>query len=155
MKSIKPGRGPSAMGGIGSIFAALFGVIWTMVAVSMGAPWFFALFGIMFIIMALVQAAYNLKNATSEERFSAFDIVDSSEERDPAEQLIMKRKDQESRDPAGPDRSREEDISGIRHPEVQRRFCPYCGAAAAPDYRYCSSCGRELPERGKEEEFHG
>ena len=37
MKSIKPGRGPSMMGGLGSIFAGVFGVIWTMAAVQMGA----------------------------------------------------------------------------------------------------------------------
>ena len=29
MKSIKPGRGPSMMGGISSVAAVLFGVIWT------------------------------------------------------------------------------------------------------------------------------
>lgn len=41
MKSIKPGRGPSAMGAAGSIIAAVFGLIWTGAAVSMGAPIFF------------------------------------------------------------------------------------------------------------------
>lgn len=24
-------------------------------------------------------------------------------------------------------------------------FCPYCGKEAQPDWRYCASCGRELP----------
>lgn len=31
MKSIKPGRGPSMMGGISALFAALFGVFWIIV----------------------------------------------------------------------------------------------------------------------------
>ena len=48
MKSIKPGRGPSAMGAMGSIVAAVFGLIWTGAAVSMGAPIFFPLFGVVF-----------------------------------------------------------------------------------------------------------
>ena len=37
MKSIKPGRGPSMMGGVGSVIAAIFGVFWTIGAVQMGA----------------------------------------------------------------------------------------------------------------------
>ena len=51
MKHIKRGRGPSAMGAMGSLFAAVFGVIWTIAAVSMGAPWFFALFGVLFVAL--------------------------------------------------------------------------------------------------------
>ena len=40
MKSIKPGRGPSAMGAMGSIIAVIFGIFWTIAAASMGAPFF-------------------------------------------------------------------------------------------------------------------
>lgn len=76
MKSIKPGRGPSMMGGIASLFSALFGVVWTYIAMQGGAgP--FALFGIVFIGMALAQAGYNFHNASQKDRFSSFDIVDS------------------------------------------------------------------------------
>ena len=82
MKSIKPGRGPSFMGGIGAVFAALFGVFWTIMAVSMGAA-FMAPFGLLFIGIAVVQAIYNFKNATGENRYSAFDIVEGTEEVDP------------------------------------------------------------------------
>ena len=64
MKSIKPGRGPSAMGAMGSIIAVIFGIFWTIAAASMGAPFFFPLFGVLFIIMGIVQAVYNFKNAT-------------------------------------------------------------------------------------------
>ena len=83
MKSIKPGRGPSAMGAVGSIFSAIFGIIWTIAAASMGAPVFFWLFGVVFVILGIVQAIYNFKNATGENRYSKFDIVDSAEEPDP------------------------------------------------------------------------
>ena len=88
MKSIKPGRGPSAMGAVGSIFSAIFGIIWTIAAASMGAPVFFWLFGVVFVILGIVQAIYNFKNATGENRYSEFDIVDSTEEPDPLAQKL-------------------------------------------------------------------
>lgn len=34
MKSIKPGRGPSAMGALGSIICVVFGIFWTIMASS-------------------------------------------------------------------------------------------------------------------------
>lgn len=45
MKSIKPGRGPSMMGAFGSAAVTVFGILWTIMAMSMGAPIFFACFG--------------------------------------------------------------------------------------------------------------
>ena len=65
MKSIKPGRGPSIMGAIGSILAAAFGIVWTILAASMGV-FIFAIFGIIFVIAAIVQAIFNYKNATGK-----------------------------------------------------------------------------------------
>ncbi len=61
MRSIKPGRAPSMMGGVSGIAAAVFGVIWIIFALSIGAPWFFALFGVVFIFVAIAGAIYNLK----------------------------------------------------------------------------------------------
>ena len=78
MKSIKPGRGPSMMGGLGSVFAGVFGVIWTIAAVQMGAG-IFALFGVVFILFAVLQAVYQFKNATGENRYSVFDITEEGE----------------------------------------------------------------------------
>ena len=75
MRSIKPGRGPSMMSGVSGIFAALFGVFWTIIAVSMGA-FIMVPFGLIFIGIAVTQAIYNIKNATSKNRYSAFDITD-------------------------------------------------------------------------------
>lgn len=80
MKSIKPGRGPSMMGGIGSLFAAIFGLLWTISALSMDAPPVFAVFGVAFILMALVSGAYHLHNATGKNRFSELDITEEGEE---------------------------------------------------------------------------
>ena len=61
MKSVKPGRGPSMMSAIVGIFVAIFGVVWTIAAVSMGAG-IFGLFGLVFVAIAIVQVIYNFKN---------------------------------------------------------------------------------------------
>ena len=129
MKHIKPGRGPSAMGAFGAVFSAVFGVIWTFAAVSIGAPWFFALFGVVFVGMAIAQAVYNYKNATGKHRYSEFDIVDSAEEPDPWNQRFGPAPDA----PADP-------------PQDGLRYCPYCGAEVGDGFEYCAKCGRKLPD---------
>lgn len=130
MKSVKPGRGPSAMGAMGSVIAVIFGIFWTIMAASLGAPIFFPIFGVLFIIIGIVQAVYHFKNATGENRYSAFDIVDSVEEPDPLERRFA------------PDRDPEErlDESG------DFRFCPYCGARLGSGFTFCGKCGKRLPE---------
>lgn len=46
----------------------------------MGAPISFSIFGVLFVIVGIVQAVYNFKNAAGKKRYSAFDIVDGEEE---------------------------------------------------------------------------
>lgn len=43
----------------------------------------FPLFGLVFIGMGVYNAVYNYRNATSENRYSEFDITDENEEPDP------------------------------------------------------------------------
>ena len=43
------------MGAFGSAVGVIFGVIWTGAAASMGAPPFFLAFGVLFIIVGIVQ----------------------------------------------------------------------------------------------------
>jgi len=88
MYSVKPGRGPSIMGAIGGVVAAVFAVIWTVGAASKGAPGFFVLFGVVFVIMAIAGVIYNLYNATQKNRISTFDITKGSEEPDPIAQAM-------------------------------------------------------------------
>lgn len=127
MKSIKPGRGPSFMGGIMSIFVGLFGVVWTILAASMGGG-IFALFGIIFIAVAVVQAIYNFKNATDKNRYSAFDITDGSEEPDPLNERFGNTQ------------------SGAqKNDDTDNKFCPYCGTPVAEDFEFCNKCGKKLP----------
>lgn len=68
------------MGGVGGIVVAIFGVIWTIGALSMGAPPFFALFGLLFVVMAIAGVVYNFYNATSRNRMSSFDVTTDGEE---------------------------------------------------------------------------
>lgn len=130
MKSIKPGRGPSMMGGVGGIFAAIFGIIWMAAAVGMGAPPVFPLFGLVFIGMAVAGAVYNFKNATGKNRYSAFDIVDEHEEPDPLN--VRFGADQ----PASHDEPASNAFA----------FCPYCGMELDEDFAFCPRCGKQLPD---------
>ena len=124
MKSIKPGRGPSGMSAFMGIVAALFGVFWLAIAVSMGA-FIMIPFGILFIIVAVANTIYNYKNATGEKRYSSFDIVDSSEEEDPLNARFG-----EKRESAG-------EAGG-------KKFCPYCGEKVDAAHKFCGNCGSKL-----------
>ncbi len=128
MKSIKPGRGPSMMGGISAICAGIFGIVWTCIAAAMFPP--MAIFGILFIVIAVTNAIYNFKNATGENRYSAFDIVDASEERDPLNERFG---------------AKTEDTPSVSDSDTDGKFCPYCGTAVQSDFKFCNSCGKKLP----------
>lgn len=131
MKSIKPGRGPSAMGAMGSVFAIIFGIFWTIMAGSMGAPIFFPIFGVLFIGMGVVQLIYHLKNATGKNRMSIVDITEEGEEEDPLNQYFG-------------DSLRVETEEKHPNPGAEFAFCPYCGHKLDNLYRFCPSCGKPL-----------
>ena len=126
MKSIKPGRGPSMMGGIVGIFMICFGIFWTIFAAQAGG--FFALFGVLWTGIAIVNTVYNFKNATGKNRYSAYDITDHHEEPDPFNERFGH---QEERPYGAPD--------------VDSEFCPYCGTKVEGEYVYCNRCGKKLP----------
>lgn len=126
MKSIKPGRGPSMMGGVMGIFLICFGIVWTVFAAS-AAP-IMALFGVFWTGMAVVITVYNFKNATQKNRYSQFDIVEHGEEPDPLERKF-------GNPPA----------ASTRQSSDGSRFCPFCGAPVQKDFKFCGKCGKELP----------
>ena len=117
MKSVKPGRGPSFMSGIAAVAVGIFGIIWIFLALSIGAPTVFALFGVVFVILAAAMAIYNFRNATSEDRYSIVDIVEDGEEPDPLNQRFG-----------------------------EKRYCPYCGETLPENARFCPACGKEMPQ---------
>ena len=122
MKSVKPGRGPSMMGGVASVFAVVFGIIWMCGAASMGAPGFFLLFGVAFIGIGVVNAVY-----------SAYDIVDSDEEPDPLDERFGRQPDNAAPPQAGE--------------TGKLAYCPYCGAKLGEGFSFCGKCGKALPEQ--------
>lgn len=132
MKSIKPGRGPSFMSGISALFAGLFGVFWTIMACAMGA-WFMAPFGLIFIGIAVANAIYAFKNATSENRYSSFDIVDGEEEVDPWNEKY------------GKVVTNVKESTEKKAEAAESRYCPWCGTKVEGDYVFCNSCGKKLP----------
>ncbi|UFJ41800.1 zinc ribbon domain-containing protein [Brevibacillus humidisoli] len=135
MKSIKPGRSRSAMGAVGSVFAVLFGILWTVFAYELtrDAPFplvgiIFPAFGIIFIATGIVQGIFHYKNATSKERMSLYDIVDAREEADPLNHRFGSTPANEQEPSAKPTGS----------------YCPYCGSAVKEDFHYCPNCGKSI-----------
>lgn len=133
MKSIKPGRGPSKLGAVGSVFGAAFGVFWCIVAGAMGA-WFMIPFGLIFIGFAIYNAIYHHHNATAEDRYSVVDIVDSSEESDPLNKKYGSKKNVKETDT-------DSNTSG-----TSVEYCPYCGKPVEGDFDFCPKCGKKLPD---------
>lgn len=131
MKSLKRGRGPSMMDGVMSVAMVVFGLIWTVMAARMGGG-LFALFGVVFIVIAIVQAVYSFGNATRKERFSEYDVTSDGEETDPLNTRF------------GGDARRAS--SDGETDGGQRVFCPYCGAKVEKTFVYCNQCGRKLPK---------
>ncbi len=130
------------MGGIASVAVGIFGVFWTIGAVNMGAPWFFGLFGVVFIFIAITQAIYNFNNATSKNRFSEFDIVDEFEETDPMQQYISHKMTTKSKSEIN---SMKQNM-GTEESGNEIAFCPYCGTKVSVDFDFCGKCGKRLPD---------
>lgn len=129
MRSVKRGRGPSFMGGAASVLIGVVGIAWTIAAGEMGAPGFFRLFGIVFVLLAVGNGIYELRNAVAKNRHSEFDITDENEEPDPLNQRFGAAQPGER-----PSRERE------------ARFCSQCGARLPEDAKFCPGCGRSVEQ---------
>lgn len=125
------------MGGVMGIAVGVFGIIWTIVAASAGGG-VFALFGVVFVGVAVVSAVYNFKNATGKNRYSTYDIVDEGEEPDPLNARFGAKSTEEKPEKADMVKDNAEQ-DGVE-------FCPYCGTKVEDEFRYCHKCGKQLPE---------
>jgi hypothetical protein len=131
---------------VGSIFAAVFGVFWTIMAFSMTRgiggvdgmgrtgsiiAIIFPLFGVLFVGLGIAQAVYHYRNATGKNRYSMFDITDQKEEGDPAQKWVKG---------GDPWDMQKEKSDGAR-------YCPWCREPLTrypDDIVYCPKCGRKL-----------
>lgn len=129
MRSIKPGRGPSMMGGVVGIFMVCFGIFWTVMAAQ--ASGFMAIFGIIWTGIAISITVYNFKNATGKNRYSQYDITEEGEEPDPFNTHFGDREDTFER--------------WTPNDNSISRYCPYCGTKVENDFEFCNQCGRKLP----------
>ena len=118
-------RGPSFASGVGSIFAAIFGVFWTITAATMGA-FIMIPFGLLFIGFDVFGAIYNFKG--SKNKNSTYD------------DKYYKTKHNHFEDRYG-DEASEYDFNV----ECNTENCPYCDKEVRKDFIYCPYCGSRLP----------
>lgn len=108
----------SIVGLIMCLFMIAFGMFWTMMAASLGAPiWFFGLF---FVAIGVVILVSNIRELVAFRR-APKQVGSVSDSRTPYDS-----------DYYGSDSMRGSD------------FCPYCGARAGLDFEYCKKCGRKI-----------
>lgn len=87
------------MSAFGGVVGIIFGCFWTILAYKMtpavpvAADSIFAdifpLFGVLFIIVGIVNVLYNLKNATARNRFSMVEVTGDNEEPDPLDPVLQ------------------------------------------------------------------
>ena len=135
MHSLKPGRGPSLMRGLGGLIAIVGGIIWTVAASSMGAPGVFVLFGIVFILAAVATTVYSFWAATTRNRPSTFDITRGDEEYDPIARAL-------GHEPKVDGPSMDDGESKPRRFEGE--YCPFCGEKVEGEFDFCPHCGKDI-----------
>jgi len=141
MVSIKPGRGPSLMGGIAAIAVGILGVGWTVTVMSIGAPPFFALFGIIFVCLAIGMGIYNFYNATSRNRFSHFDITTDQQESDPLADAMGYTKTSTEKSTSTEHFNHSKDTEARQY---QGDYCPFCGNKVEKHFDFCPNCGKDI-----------
>ncbi len=140
------------MGAAGSVVGIVFGLFWTLftIVLTKDAPFpinvIFPLFGILFVVMGIIQAVYHYKNATGKHRMSIVDIVEGHEEPDPLDRM-RRQGYQTTASPSFTEAGRNSmsDVEGL---STTRRyegdFCPFCGKKVERKFDYCPYCGKDI-----------
>ena len=84
--------------------------------------------------MLVLELVKSIHNFTNKNRYSEFDIVDSTEEPDPWNQRYSQAYDYT-----------EPEYNYDVQDGESTIYCPYCGVKLAPDFEYCPKCGKKLP----------
>jgi len=123
------------MGGVGSVFMAIFGLIFLSAVSSMGAPPVFTLFAVAFVLLAVCTAIYGFYNALARNRMTEYDITDRNEEIDPIASGLGYQRSTENEGSVGQkDKPR----------KYEGDFCPFCGASVSSDFDFCPKCGKDI-----------
>jgi len=119
---IKPGRSVSAIGIIMGIMVAVFGIAWIGMVLSLSRPRdnafepgvvFLLIFGVMFVIVAIVITAFYVINTFAKKRRSIVDIEEVT-----GEEINAMASTEDRTTPDG-----------------EINFCPYCGKAFKAEKR--------------------
>lgn len=120
---IRPSREVSSIQLVMCIAAAIFGIFWMITASSIGAGGF-SMFGIVFVLIAVIFAFIHFRNATGKKPLSLYEITD--------EGLDAPKKYPFDNNHADDRRS-------------QKSYCPWCGAALDNSkYIFCPKCGKQM-----------
>lgn len=169
MKSIKPGRGPSMMGGVIAIAVAVFGILWTIGASSITGEFSgtsyegdFMVSGMdivggtgfgsggfgsdPFDTMGAIFPLFGVVFVIIAIALAVYNFKNATSKNRYSEFDIVD--GQEEPDPLnerfGGETSEYNSMEGDPF-EGSDLFCPYCGTPAEGDYLYCKKCGKRLP----------
>lgn len=161
MTSIKPGRGPSLVGGVAAIGIVIIGIVMFVTMLGMGSQPLrpsgspgllqfetssnplqpvMIVFFIVFIGVGVMIAVYHFYNATQKDRMSVLDITKTGEEPDPVASMMgFKEREQTSHSTGA---SESGDRGTIMNYDGE--YCPFCGKPVQENFDFCPSCGKDI-----------
>lgn len=132
MYSVKPGRGPSLMGGIASLVIMILGLCFAGEFLNTNPPPPVKAFFVVWVLFGISGAIGGFYNAFAKNRFSEHDITKPQTEPDPIAKAL------------GFEQSANVPTQG-NIPPTGINYCPFCGTRVSPDYVCCPVCGKNLP----------
>ena len=140
MYSVKPGRGPALMVVIFWVIGGL-SMIPVLIAVSSGGSEALrVIFGVWFVLAAIVALAFALHSAFARKRMTLYDIDTRGEEIDPVAAALRRSPDPPPAD-AGPASGQDPGASDHRH---RGGSCPFCRGRVEPSFHFCPKCGKPI-----------